>query len=141
MTSFGTRFGTRSGTKCIMRRENGYYKPGQSVLYRMAFTSCRCDRPSQSNRPGNRAVLARFSPFSIFPFPMLNQWSTRARADATPSVVPGPNLNTQVGPYQRTCCPIFLHLAPVVFELLTFSCMTDGRTYVLVRTYVPTDIL
>ena len=99
----------------------------------MAFTSCRCDSPSPSNRPGNRAVLARFPPFSIFPFPMLNQWSTRARADATPSVVPGPNLNTQFGPYQRTYCPISLHLAPVVFDLLTFSCMTDGRTYV--RTY------
>ena len=36
---------------------------GQSLLYRMAFTSCRCDRPSQSNRSGIRAALARFSPF------------------------------------------------------------------------------
>ena len=44
-----------------------YHTPGQSLLYRMAFTSCRCDRPSQSNRSGIRAALARFSPFSIFP--------------------------------------------------------------------------
>ena len=44
-----------------------YYTPGKSLLYRMAFTSCRWDRPSQSNRSGIRAALARFSPFSIFP--------------------------------------------------------------------------
>ena len=75
-----------------------YYTPGQSLLYRMAFTSCRCDRPSQSNRPGTRAPLARFSPFPIFIFPMLNQWSSRARADATPSVVPGPKFEYTGGP-------------------------------------------
>ena len=51
------------------RSENAVRSKNPS--YAVAFTSCRCDRPSQSNRSGIRAALARFSPFSMFPFPML----------------------------------------------------------------------
>ena len=115
-----------------------YARPISSLSNGVYLMSLRPSVAEQSAR--DPSGVGPFFAVSIFPFPMLNQWSTRARADATPSVVPGPNFNTQVGPYQSTCRPNFVHLAPTVFELLTFSCMTHPQTYVRkdVRTYVRT---
>ena len=67
---------------------------GHSFLYQTVFTACRCDHPLPSNRPGIRALQARFSQFSFFPFLTLNEWRTSARATGAPSLISGPNFNT-----------------------------------------------
>ena len=47
-----------------------HYTLGHSLLYLIVFTACRCDLSLPSNRPGIRALQARF--FVIFVFPVSN---------------------------------------------------------------------
>ena len=60
----------------------------------MVFTASRYEFPLPSNWPGIRAVLPNFWPFSNFPFRMLTQWRTFARASGTPTVAVRPKFNT-----------------------------------------------
>ena len=71
-----------------------HYALGHSLLYQTVFTACLYDHPLPSNRPGIRALQARFSQFSSFPFLMLNEWRTFARATGAPSLAPGSKFNT-----------------------------------------------
>ena len=71
-----------------------HYTLGNSFLYIIVFTACRCDLPLPSNRHGIRAVPTRFSQFSFFPFLTLNEWRTFARATGAPSLASGPKFNT-----------------------------------------------
>ena len=71
-----------------------HYALGHSLLYQTVFTACRCDLLLPSNRPGTRALQARFSQFSFFPCLMLNEWRTFARATGAPSLASGPKFNT-----------------------------------------------
>ena len=47
-----------------------HYTLGHSLLYQTVFTACLYDHPLPSNRPGIRALQARF--FAIFVFPVSN---------------------------------------------------------------------
>ena len=80
----------------------------------MVFTACRYDFSLPNNRPGIRAVLPDFLPFSNFPFAMLNEWRTFARASGTPSVAEGPKFDTMIGPLQGSLVPNFMLLAQTV---------------------------
>ena len=71
-----------------------HYTLGHSFLYLIVLTACRCDPPLPSNRPGIRALQARFSQFSFLPFLTFNEWRTLARATGAPSLISGPNFNT-----------------------------------------------
>ena len=70
------------------------YTLGQSYLYPMVFTARRYHLLLLSNWPRIGAVFDAFSPFQNFPFPILNQWCTFARASGTPSVAGEPKFNT-----------------------------------------------
>ena len=71
-----------------------HYTLGHSFLYLIVFTACLYDHRLPSNQPGIRALQARFSQFSFFPFLMLNEWRTFARAMGAPSLASGSKFNT-----------------------------------------------
>ena len=72
-----------------------HFTLGHSFLYLIAFTACRFDLALPSNGPGIRALQARFSQFSFFPFLTLNEWRTLSRATGAPSLAPGSKFNTK----------------------------------------------